>query len=141
MKQGRNEKCYCGSGMKYKNCCISNTAPITALMTNQQIAHMWAKKKKSEMTPDGIWISDNLPSLSAKERKEILSIFKTYYKFVDYNSKTGVCKCSDVPITDKIMDGEIVLVGKDTGGDHGQPVNPKNYKNLIGPNTIIYQEV
>ena len=30
MKIGRNEKCFCGSGKKYKKCCIGNLIELPA---------------------------------------------------------------------------------------------------------------
>jgi hypothetical protein len=35
IKLGRNDKCFCGSGKKYKNCCLSNTGPANQYITGQ----------------------------------------------------------------------------------------------------------
>lgn len=60
-------------------------------MSNKEIAHSYAKQMR-EMT-NKVWISDNLPQLGRKERREILDIYKKYFAVVEYDSETGVCKC------------------------------------------------
>ena len=41
-KTGRNEKCPCGSGQKYKNCCLRNGGPSTQVDTTRK---MGAKRR------------------------------------------------------------------------------------------------
>lgn len=60
-------------------------------MSNAAIAHHCARQMAA-MTKK-VWISDNLPILSRKERKEILAIYKQYFKVVEYDAGTGICKC------------------------------------------------
>ena len=91
-------------------------------MTNAQIANHYCKLHKANLTADGVWVSDNLPSLSREGRREILAVYKKHFKYVDYNTTTGVCRCSDAPITDNPFSGRI-RIGGHTGGDYGQPVN------------------
>lgn len=75
-------------------------------MTNNiKIAHTYAKKQLQMLTEDGVWVSDNLPILSRGERKAILKVYKKYFKTVDYNPVTGVCKCSNKDNTKVKTDG------------------------------------
>jgi hypothetical protein len=60
-------------------------------MSNKDIAHDYAKKMAA--VTNKVWISDNLPSLGRKDRREILDIYKQYFKVVEYDTITGVCKC------------------------------------------------
>lgn len=60
-------------------------------MSNKDIAHTYAKQMR-QLT-NKVWISDNLASLGRKERREILHIYKKYFKVVEYDNQTGVCKC------------------------------------------------
>jgi hypothetical protein len=61
------------------------------MSNNKEIAHTYAKQMAA-MT-NKVWISDNLPTLGRKERREILEIYKKYFKVVEYDSVSGVCKC------------------------------------------------
>ena len=60
-------------------------------MSNAAIAHQYARSMRA-MT-NKVWISDNLPMLDRKQRREILAIYKQYFKTVEYDAVTGVCKC------------------------------------------------
>jgi hypothetical protein len=60
-------------------------------MSNKDIAHAYAKQMLA-MT-NKVWVSDNLPTLSRESRREILAIYKKYFKVVDYDAATGICKC------------------------------------------------
>lgn len=60
-------------------------------MANKDIAHAYAKQMLAATKK--VWISDNLPTLGREERREILSIYKKYFKVVEYDAATGVCKC------------------------------------------------
>ena len=60
-------------------------------MTNKDIANAYAKHIASIV--DKVWVSDNLPTVSRSERREILAIYKKHFKVVEYDSVTGVCKC------------------------------------------------
>ena len=60
-------------------------------MSNKDIAHAYAKQMQA--TTKKVWVSDNLPTLGRKERREILDIYKKYFKVVEYDAATGICKC------------------------------------------------
>lgn len=60
-------------------------------MSNKDIAHAYARQMLA-MT-NKVWVSDNLPTLGRKERREILDIYKKYFKVVEYDAATGICKC------------------------------------------------
>jgi hypothetical protein len=72
---------------------------------NIKIAHTYAKKQLQMLTEDGVWVSDNLPVLSRGERRAILKVYKKYFKTVDYNPVTGVCKCSNKDNTTVNLNG------------------------------------
>ncbi len=63
---GRNDKCPCGSGKKYKKCCMTNftkgPAPIT-MVPSQQIPHVFKKmlKRRSKLSRD-IALSQIVPA-------------------------------------------------------------------------------
>ena len=104
-------------------------------MTNAQIAAQYCLQTKATLKVGGVWVSDNLPALSREQRREILSVYKRHFKYVDYNTTTGVCKCSDAPITNKPLSGDILWHG-DTGGDHGQAVDICNIDIDKGNSTL-----
>lgn len=60
-------------------------------MDNIQVAHNYARTMAA-MT-NKCWVSDNLPTLDREERRAILAVYRKYFRTVEYNSKTGVCKC------------------------------------------------
>jgi hypothetical protein len=39
MKTGRNNPCFCGSGKKYKNCCLSKDKDQFSVNSNQHITN------------------------------------------------------------------------------------------------------
>ena len=96
-------------------------------MTNAQIASQYCLQTKARLKADGVWVSDNLPSLSREQRREILAVYKKHFKYVDYNTATGVCKCSDLPINNKPLSGDFLVHGHN-GGDYGQPVDMSKLK-------------
>ncbi len=57
---GRNDKCPCGSGKKYKKCCMTNFtkghAPIKMAPSQQQIPHAFKKmlKERSKLSRDAV---------------------------------------------------------------------------------------
>jgi hypothetical protein len=62
-------------------------------MTNKEIAQQYAKMMFDMTKDDGIWVSDNLPTLSREDRKMALAVYKSIFPVVEYDAKTGVCKC------------------------------------------------
>jgi hypothetical protein len=62
-------------------------------MTNKEIAQQYAKMMFDYTKDDGIWVSDNLPTLSREDRKTALAVYKSIFPVVEYDAKTGVCKC------------------------------------------------
>jgi len=92
-------------------------------MSNAKIAEQYAQMVKSTLKDSGTWVSDNLPQVSRSDRKAILKEYQKVFKYVDYDSTTGICKCSNTPIVrDKALKGTIAIWGH-TGGDLGQPVD------------------
>ena len=85
-------------------------------MTNKDIANRYAKHIASIV--DKVWVSDNLPTLSRSERREILAIYKKHFKVVEYDSVTGVCKCwvvdpCELTATEKV--GDFTMMNKQNG--------------------------
>jgi hypothetical protein len=39
------------------------------------------------------WVSDNLPMLSAQDRRAILKVYKKHFHTVEYDPISGICKC------------------------------------------------
>jgi hypothetical protein len=39
------------------------------------------------------WVSDNLPMLTAGDRRAILKVYKKHFHTVDYDPISGICKC------------------------------------------------
>jgi hypothetical protein len=62
-------------------------------MTNKEIAQKYAKMMFEMTTDNGVWVSDNLPTLSREDRKMALAVYKSIFPVVEYDAKTGVCKC------------------------------------------------
>ena len=62
-------------------------------MTNKEIAQQYAKMMFDATTDDGVWISDNLPTLSREDRKMALKVYNSIFPVVEYDAKTGICKC------------------------------------------------
>jgi len=62
-------------------------------MTNKEIAQQYAKMMFDMTKDDGVWVSDNLPSLSREDRKTALKVYESIFPVVEYDAKTGVCKC------------------------------------------------
>ena len=85
-------------------------------MSNATVAHQYARSMRA-MT-NKVWISDNLPMLGRKERREILAIYNKYFKTVEYDAATGICKCwvgDPVDITNADRVGEFDAInGHDT---------------------------
>ena len=60
MKQGRNEKCNCGSGMKYKKCCIKDEVHMSNMVSDTLSAiSCFYKNDKPEGIGLTIWDTDN----------------------------------------------------------------------------------
>jgi len=64
MKTGRNERCPCGSGLKYKRCCLASTETTFKTFDDGSI-------------PEG----DFMPG--ARDKAERLQCIVTMYDFVD----------------------------------------------------------
>ena len=62
-------------------------------MTNKEIAQHYAKMMFDFTQDDGVWISDNLPSLTREDRKMALKVYGSIFPVVEYDAKTGICKC------------------------------------------------
>ena len=100
-------------------------------MSNIQIANQYAKQRSQTLSTDGVWVSDNLPMLSRSERKAILKVYKKYFKTVEYNPATGVCKCSNKDNTEVNQNGNW-FVSTGEGGDMGQSVKATNMPHMSG---------
>ena len=101
------------------------------MSNNIKIAHTYAKQQLNMLTADGVWISDNLPMLSRGERKAVLKVYKKYFKTVEYNAATGVCKCSNKDNTVIKQNGNC-FVSTGEGGDMGQSVKATNMPHMSG---------
>ena len=95
------------------------------MKNNIKIAHTYAKQQLQMLKEDGVWVSDNLPILSRGERRAILKVYKKYFKTVDYNPVTGVCKCSNKNNTTVKPDG-------DWGIDMDNPLKTETLNALLG---------
>lgn len=58
---------------------------------NLKIAEDYCIKMKQLIAK--CWVSDNLPMLSAGDRKAILKVYKKHFHTVDYDPISGICKC------------------------------------------------
>jgi hypothetical protein len=101
------------------------------MSNNIKLAHTYAKQQANMLTADGVWISDNLPMLSRSERKAVLKAYKKYFKTVDYDTATGVCKCSNKDNTEVKQNGNW-FVSTGEGGDMGQGVKATNMPKISG---------
>ena len=48
---------------------------------------------KAKKLAKNCWVSDNLPMVSAGDRKAILKVYKKHFHTVDYDPISGICKC------------------------------------------------
>ena len=105
-------------------------------MSNATVAHQYARSMRA-MT-NKVWISDNLPMLDRKQRREILAIYSKYFKTVEYDAVTGVCKCwvgDPVDITDAKLVGEFDAIN---GFDTSTPVKDSSLKSVgIDPAAVV----
>jgi len=105
-------------------------------MSNKTVAHTYARAMRA-MT-NKVWISDNLPMLDRKQRKEILAIYRQYFKVVEYDSITGVCKCwvtGPENIANNPLVGEFDAVN---GFDTSTKVKDSSLKSVgINPATVV----
>ena len=101
------------------------------MSNNVKIAHIYCKKQLDILHDSGVWISDNLPQLSRQERKAILKVYKQYFKIVEYNPTTGVCRCTNGSTTET-KPGADWFISKHEGGAFGQPVKAENLDSTIG---------
>ena len=60
-------------------------------MSNIDLAHAYCKDMLNRVKD--CWVSDNLGTISSAERNKILSVYRQYFKTVEYDDATGVCKC------------------------------------------------
>lgn len=85
---GRNDKCHCRSGKKYKKCCMTNftkgPAPIKTAPSQQQIPPVFKKmlKERSKLSRDGA-LSQIVPADSP-----------TMYVGVTHGNKSRAGLCS-----------------------------------------------
>ncbi|KPU42878.1 hypothetical protein OXPF_36460 [Oxobacter pfennigii] len=78
-KIGRNDSCPCGSGKKYKKCCIDKPLPETAqLGVKEYRESFWSYEEVNEMSIDEI-ISKLLSMGIAFEKEEFLREVETFY--------------------------------------------------------------
>jgi hypothetical protein len=127
MKTQRNDKCPCGSGKKYKNCCLQITLP-----------------KHVMMDPNGVFTplsDDESPWIDDKKYRKIQSLLKTT-PFVDgikLRSKGQFQKseleeiCKVVFNTRVLQDGEFDKLPEEeisTGGHFCPLPNGKTYWNV-----------
>ena len=97
-------------------------------MSNATVAHQYARSMRA-MT-NKCWISDNLPMLDRKERREILAIYNKYFKTVEYNAATGVCKCwvsdpTDISDSDTVCEFDSI-----NGHDTSTPIKDSSLKSV-----------
>ena len=84
-KLGRNEPCHCGSGKKYKKCCLDEdierygkkAIKITNLMDNKEMSYdkgveLYEKERFTEATGEGITSEFTIKLPLPKEEEEIL---------------------------------------------------------------------
>jgi len=103
---------------------------------NKKIANEYCKKMLNLLSDEGVWTSDNLGCMLAPERKAILKVYKKYFKTVEYNPVTGVCKCTNGSTTDEKPGGKFLVSGN-TGGAFGAPVKAENMPNMAGGEIFI----
>lgn len=97
-------------------------------MSNATVAHQYARSMRA-MT-NKVWISDNLAMLDRKQRREILAIYSKYFKTVEYDAVTGVCKCwvgDPVAITTTDRAGHFDAIN---GFDTSTPVKDSSLKSV-----------
>lgn len=58
---------------------------------NLKIAEDYCIKMKQLIAK--CWVSDNLPMVTAGDRKAILKVYKKHFHTVDYDPISGICKC------------------------------------------------
>jgi hypothetical protein len=78
-------------------------------MTNKEIAQQYAKMMFEITKDDGVWVSDNLPTLSREDRKMALAVYKSVFPVVEYDTKTGVCKCFKTAARSITLDDSIAI--------------------------------
>jgi hypothetical protein len=96
-------------------------------MTNKEIAQQYASMMFELTKDDGVWVSDNLPSLSREDRKTALKVYESIFPVVEYDAKTGVCKCFKKASRPINISNESVAVF-DTPG---HPLKPSTIDQLI----------
>ena len=94
-------------------------------MSNIQIANQYAKMKSEMLAQDSVWISDNLPMLSRGERKAVLKVYKKYFKTVEYDAATGICKCSNKDNTQMNFENSVI------GVDVRNPIKMSTFEKLL----------
>jgi hypothetical protein len=106
-------------------------------MSNAKVAHQYARSMRA--LTNKVWISDNLPMLDRKERREILAIYNKYFKTVEYDAATGICKCwigDPVDLNDSHLVGEFDAIN---GHDTSTPVKDSSLKSVgIDPAVVVH---
>lgn len=103
----------------------------------ERIAHQYAKIIAAQCRK--VWISDNLPQLDRKDRKRVLAVYQQYFKTVDYDPNTGICRCwvgDPEPLSADDTFGEFVGVNHPTG-EVGSKIKDSTLK-AIGAGTVEF---
>lgn len=107
-------------------------------MSNKDIAHAYAQQMA--LRTNKCWISDNLPTLSRRERRDILDIYKKYFKVVEYDSTTGICKCwvsAPEPLTGTFGHFKSLNIDPDTAVAHRGDAIKQSTLASVGATNVV----
>lgn len=138
-KLGRNEQCHCGSGKKYKKCCLQEDEYLRTLKTSYELFKKAASEGDDEQASGMVAFDNFFPDIAEKENRAFWANGRAPFKddpyqLIEFYCQDPKCDCNRVivAVTDiqKPKAGTILSVGfafdrKDPdAGPYIDPLNP-----------------